>query len=341
MAVVKKGLLSPDVTTDRETWPIFRRYFYKRANDAYGSQCCSHVNTHSHIPPCCSPFPAFLPTFATSISETGVFGSTRTKEAGVARGIGPLLGEEKGQLHYVFGGKTNVLEQKEAKDKIDILYEEDADSWGNSAFQSGLRPAFGLKTSNYLQPPSSSQCSCCAWKPECPNSYCFKMQTSPPPGIPLGSTQSLSHVQPAGYRAEPCRTPWQTEYQASYAAGEEVQISMYSDTLCMQIKVLHIISIISDSCGVWVTQLYLIDEPGSDPGGRVWIFNTRQPDTNHSWISSHTSTTTATATAINTAGHSISYNQSHSKGRTHSLATVGAQLCALIALFRLAHKYQT
>ncbi|XP_027134085.1 uncharacterized protein LOC113743982 isoform X3 [Larimichthys crocea] len=204
--------------TDRETWPIFRRYFYKTANDAYGSQCCSHVNTHSHIPPCCSPFPAFLPTFATSISETGVFGSTRTKEAGVARGIGPLLGEEKGQLHYVFGGKTNVLEQQEAKDKIDILYEEDADSWGNSAFQSGLRPAFGLKTSNYLQPPSSSQCSCCAWKPECPNSYCFKMQTSPP-GIPLGSTQSLSHVQPAGYRAEPCRTPWQTEYQASYAAG--------------------------------------------------------------------------------------------------------------------------
>lgn len=114
---------------------------------------------------------------------------------------------------------------------------------------------------------------------------------------------------------------------------------MYSGTLCMQIKVLHIISIISDSCGVWVTQLYLIDEPGSDPGGSVWIFNTRQPDTNHSWISSHTSTTTATP--INTAGHSISYNQSHSKGRTHSLATVGAQLCALIALFRLAHKYQT
>lgn len=122
--------------TDRETWPIFRRYFYKTANDAYGSQCCSHVNTHSHIvssqqcplfpgnryrhhhhphsfcifqPPCCSPFPAFLPTFATSISETGVFGSTRTKEAGVARGIGPLLGEEKGQLHYVFGGKSKEV----------------------------------------------------------------------------------------------------------------------------------------------------------------------------------------------------------------------------------------
>ncbi|KAG8006245.1 hypothetical protein GBF38_005470, partial [Nibea albiflora] len=116
---------------DRETWPIFHRYFYKTANDAYGSQCCSRVNTHS-IPPCWSPFPAFLPTFGTfapSISETsGVVGSTLTKEAGVARGIGPSLGEEKGQLHYVFGGKTNGLEQQEAKDKpqqkVDILYEE-------------------------------------------------------------------------------------------------------------------------------------------------------------------------------------------------------------------------
>ncbi|XP_044038822.1 uncharacterized protein LOC122869678 isoform X2 [Siniperca chuatsi] len=116
--------------TDRETWPIFHHYFYKTTNSIYGSSGCSQ-------PPCCALFPASLSPFGIlvpSVSEaSGVLGSAlteaRTQEVGVARETGPVLGEEeKGRLHYVFGGKANVLEQQEAKDeaqqKIDVLYEE-------------------------------------------------------------------------------------------------------------------------------------------------------------------------------------------------------------------------
>nr|XP_033507710.1 uncharacterized protein LOC117272772 [Epinephelus lanceolatus] len=116
--------------TLRETWPSFNQYFYKTTNSIYGSSTCSQ-------PPSCSLFPASLRPFGIhtpSMSEvSGVVDSSlteaRTQEAGVAGENGPFLcEEEKGQLHYVFGGEANVLEQLEAKDEpqqmIDVLCEE-------------------------------------------------------------------------------------------------------------------------------------------------------------------------------------------------------------------------
>ncbi|TNN85256.1 hypothetical protein EYF80_004606 [Liparis tanakae] len=113
-----------------ETWPVFHHYFYKTTNSIYGSTCCPQ-------PPSCSLFPGSLHPLCTPapyMSEAPAFvgcspTEARTQEVGVGREIGPLLGEEmKGHLHYVFGGKANMLEQQEAKDepqrKIDVLYEE-------------------------------------------------------------------------------------------------------------------------------------------------------------------------------------------------------------------------
>ncbi|XP_034412991.1 uncharacterized protein LOC117747699 isoform X2 [Cyclopterus lumpus] len=123
------ALISPP-QSHRETWPIFHHYFYKTTNSIYGSTSCPQPPSWSLFPG--SLHPLFTP--APYMSEAPAFvGSApteaRTQEVGVARQIGPLLGEEtKGHLHYVFGGKANMLEQQEAKDepqkKIDVLYEE-------------------------------------------------------------------------------------------------------------------------------------------------------------------------------------------------------------------------
>ncbi|XP_059210980.1 uncharacterized protein LOC131989692 [Centropristis striata] len=116
--------------TYRDTWPVYPQYFYKTTNSIYGSSSRSQ-------PPSCSLFPASLcrlgllpPSMSEASRDVGSsLTDARTQEVGVARETWPLFGdEEKGQLHYVYGGMGNVLEQQKAKDeprkKIDILYEE-------------------------------------------------------------------------------------------------------------------------------------------------------------------------------------------------------------------------
>ncbi|KAL7374920.1 hypothetical protein ABVT39_009041 [Epinephelus coioides] len=142
----------------------------------------------------------------------------RTQEAGVAGENGPFLcEEEKGQLHYVFDGEANVLEQLEAKDEpqqmIDVLCEEDAENWAHCACVRGLGPAIGLKNSFFLQPTSRH----CEWQSESLDRCCFEVQTFPP-CIPHSSTLPPAHVQLTFYCTVPSRKPPLTEYQARYTA---------------------------------------------------------------------------------------------------------------------------
>ncbi|XP_039679539.1 uncharacterized protein LOC120573699 [Perca fluviatilis] len=246
--------------TRRETWPVFHQCFYKTTNSIYGSSSCSQ-------PPSCSFFPASLPSFGIptpSVPEASswIIGSSlldsRTQDVGVEYETGSLLcEEEKCQLHGIFGGKANVLEQQEAKDelqkKIDVLYEEGVivlSSRGGPAcsedcVRSLCREA-GLQHLLHLPVASSpiitikdtenwdSGClrglgstiglnNSTFLQPTSGQCSCSAWETECPnccykmQSFSRSSTLPLARVQPTFYCPQPSRRPL-TEYQSSYTA---------------------------------------------------------------------------------------------------------------------------
>ncbi|XP_032355059.1 uncharacterized protein LOC116669368 isoform X1 [Etheostoma spectabile] len=247
--------------TRRETWPVFNQCFYKTTNSIYGSSSCSQ-------PPSCSFFPASLPSFgipAHSVSNASswIVGSSlldsRTQDVGVARETGFLLDEEeKGQLHYSFGGKANVLEQQEAKDepqkKTDVLYEEGVivlSSRGGPACsedcirslcrEAGLQHLLHLPVASSpiitIKDTENWNIGCLTGlgsaiglnkstflQPTTGQCSCSTWEAECPnccckmQSFSCSSTLPLAHVQPTLYYPQPSRRLPLTEYQSSYTA---------------------------------------------------------------------------------------------------------------------------